>query len=724
MVVEKITLLAYQRTPTRGLFTLLFDQSLHILSIAAVLVFARGGLQPAAIATLFGFPVATRVLAITVGIITVTLGGSILAFEAANALAPGGSKGSLLRLDLARMVGMVERGGSIVLALAIGPAIGPAAFVPRVAWAMTLGEDQRRRQLAEAAAGLVLCAIVFLGIHAVTRSSRAGACRRRGHGHRGASARDTRGRMHAGLDEGGGTMSGTRTLRRHAGILPWLRALAFGATALASLMALPFYPLPVAAGLALAVALAGRFMPELGVLAVVIALAVPLAAANLVAGALFLVIGVSTIQYLTERQSRVYLVLALAFLGTLAGVPWAVVAAAGLLMGASEGAVAALFACLVIELAGIVVGKAAFGVVGTAGNHPGVVDTAYLRTIVSPLTFGWLGAAFARIDINGFLASVVGVKDLVTLVGQPVVWAVGAAVTGFVVRPVGDPRRPVTALAGAAAGVAVLVAGTIALGALAGSHIQITTVAVSGALSLVAAAGVAALSEWVFTPSNVESEKPVRPTHMSTEDADVDDLLRMISSAEEELASKHTGMRTVLMTDMKSFSQMTQDLGSQETAKRVQRHRDLLLPIVEGHGGKGKSTGGDGLLAAFDSPPSALVAAVEMQRTLDAYNRSRPGEEPILVRIGVAEGEAVLDRGGKPFLGDALNLAARIMSLADGEQVFTSRGVFERGGQLPYGGVDHGEFRLKNISAPVDVVEVLWAEGQLARAPLEENPEI
>ena len=167
MVVEKITLLAYQRTPTRGLFTLLFDQSLHILSIAAVLVLARSGLQPAATATLFGFPVATRVLAITVGIITVTLDGSILAFEAANALAPGGSKGSLLRLDLARMVGMVERGGSIVLALAIGPAIGPAAFVPRVAWAMTLGEDQRRRQLAEAAAGLVLCAIVFLGIHAV-----------------------------------------------------------------------------------------------------------------------------------------------------------------------------------------------------------------------------------------------------------------------------------------------------------------------------------------------------------------------------------------------------------------------------------------------------------------------------------------------------------------------------------------------------------------------------
>jgi hypothetical protein len=53
-----------------------------------------------------------------------------------------------------------------------------------------------------------------------------------------------------------------------------------------------------------------------------------------------------------------------------------------------------------------------------------------------------------------------------------------------------------------------------------------------------------------------------------------------------------------------------------------------------------------------------------------------------------------------------------------------SRQVFEKGEQLPYGGVDHGEFRLRNIALPVDVVEVLWTEGQLARAPLEEIPEI
>ena len=165
-VIEKITILTYERTPTRGLFTLLLDQSLHILSIGAVVALA-GGLQPAATATLFGFPIAARVLAIVVGIVTVTLGGSILAFEAGNAFAPGGSKGSLLRMDLPRMAGMVERGGSVALALAIGPVIGAVTFVPRVAWALTFGREKRRRHLVEAAAGLALCAVVFMGINAV-----------------------------------------------------------------------------------------------------------------------------------------------------------------------------------------------------------------------------------------------------------------------------------------------------------------------------------------------------------------------------------------------------------------------------------------------------------------------------------------------------------------------------------------------------------------------------
>ena len=129
-----------------------------------------------------------------------------------------------------------------------------------------------------------------------------------------------------------------------------------------------------------------------------------------------------------------------------------------------------------------------------------------------------------------------------------------------------------------------------------------------------------------------------------------------------------------MITDMKSFSRMTEEDGSVATAKAIQRHRDLLLPIIQRHNGSGKSTGGDGLVSAFESRADALLAAVEMQRALRAHNAAHPDEREIWVRMGIASGEVVLDKGGRPFIGAGLNLAARVMNLADGGQVFSTAG--------------------------------------------------
>jgi class 3 adenylate cyclase len=57
------------------------------------------------------------------------------------------------------------------------------------------------------------------------------------------------------------------------------------------------------------------------------------------------------------------------------------------------------------------------------------------------------------------------------------------------------------------------------------------------------------------------------------------------------------------------------------------------------------------------------------------------------------------------------------MSLADGGQVFTTEQDVAASGDLPFGSVPHGEFRLKNISAPVLIVEVLWRSDQQPHAP-------
>jgi class 3 adenylate cyclase len=502
-------------------------------------------------------------------------------------------------------------------------------------------------------------------------------------------------------------------VRRNAAALPWLRALAFAGATYVALVALGFYPAAVAPIVALTVGALGLFSPGIGVLVFLLAAGIPLAAGNIVAGVLFLVTGFGVIQYLSESHGRAFLIISLAFLATIVKAEWGVVVLAGYLLGASNGAIVALVACLVIQGAGLLVGAGSIGTLATGGVAPPLVDLRALAVFKEPLALGWVLPAISRIDPAGFFRAIMTAKGMALLVVQPLSWAAAAAISGILAKPVGDHKRAPMGLVAVTAGVVVLGAVSVGLSIAVGGPVPVSQLALALGASLLVALVGAAASDWVFAPSIPAAPK----TGASAEDADVDDLLRMISTAEEELASKHTAQRTVLITDMKSFSRMTQELGSKETAKLVQRHRDLLLPLVEQAGGKGKSTGGDGLLAAFDAPADALTAAVRMQQALETYNSSRPGEEAVLVRAGIASGEVVLDNGGKPFLGDALNLAARVMSLADGGQVFTTQTDAAQAGALPFGSVEHGDFRLKNISVPVRIVEVLWRSDQQAHPP-------
>jgi class 3 adenylate cyclase len=272
------------------------------------------------------------------------------------------------------------------------------------------------------------------------------------------------------------------------------------------------------------------------------------------------------------------------------------------------------------------------------------------------------------------------------------------------------PRAGVRALAGVGLGVGLLAFVHIAVANAVSSPVATSVYGTVTATSLVVALGVTAASEWLFAALPAAVRAPA--AGVRAEDAEVDELLRLIASAEDQLVTRHRTQAVVLISDIKSFSAMTEELGSIECAKVVQRHRDMLLPVIQRHRGKGKSTGGDGLLAAFSTPRDAVAAAIDMQKTLDSYSRSAKAPQPVLIRIGVAAGEVVLDSGGRPFLGAGLNLAARVMNLADGGRIMATADVAEGSGLPPDARHPHGTFELKNIATPVAVEEILWHDGQ------------
>lgn len=167
LVVERFTILTYLKTPTRGLFTLLLDQTMHALSIALV-VWLVGAWHLDGQAVTFGLTISTRTLASVVGVLTVSLFGSILAFETVNSIgASEDFKGRVLQMDGARIAGFVERGAALVAALTLHPALVVVPFVPRIAFAIATRDDERKRLLAEAAAGLALCVAALVAVELV-----------------------------------------------------------------------------------------------------------------------------------------------------------------------------------------------------------------------------------------------------------------------------------------------------------------------------------------------------------------------------------------------------------------------------------------------------------------------------------------------------------------------------------------------------------------------------
>jgi class 3 adenylate cyclase len=510
---------------------------------------------------------------------------------------------------------------------------------------------------------------------------------------------------------------GKQVRHKNEQLLMWLRAVVVAGVTWAGLNAMHVAPSWLGVTLAALAGVLTLASPELGVLAAVASLSMPMIAAQPVLGLGVLVLGVVAVRYLGADGGRAFLVIGISLIGAFLGPVWVGVALAGYLLGAGEGALAAAVACVIVEVLGIALGRQTLGVVIIGG--PSAALLAFGQMPATLLSSAWLREAFTTMNpasVNRVIAGFSSTRPLM-LVAQPALWAAGAAAAGLVRDEALRRKNGWLNFAAVAAGTAVPALGTVLVFWIAATPVPAAALGIAFLSSASIAMAFVAVWERLLPVQKQAPAGSARRMSMSSEDADVDELLRLIATAEDKLASQHTTTKVVLITDMKSFSRMTEEDGSVATAKAIQRHRDLLIPIITSNGGSGKSTGGDGLVAAFDTAGSGLSAAAAMQQALAEHNASHPGEREIWVRMGLASGEVVLDNGGRPFIGAALNLAARVMNLADGGQVLATGVVAGEAQQAGLSSYSHGDFVLKNIAKPVQVVEILWAEDQQPRDP-------
>ncbi len=128
-----------------------------------------------------------------------------------------------------------------------------------------------------------------------------------------------------------------------------------------------------------------------------------------------------------------------------------------------------------------------------------------------------------------------------------------------------------------------------------------------------------------------------------------------------------TGVVTFLFTDIENSSGWWEERPN-EMRNALAAHDALIAEVVARHGGAVVKHLGDGCWAAFDSATNAASAAIDFQ---DRHQASSPADGLKLdVRIGLHTGEA--EPTEQDYFGPAVNRAARIVDLANGNQIVCS----------------------------------------------------
>jgi TolB-like protein len=122
------------------------------------------------------------------------------------------------------------------------------------------------------------------------------------------------------------------------------------------------------------------------------------------------------------------------------------------------------------------------------------------------------------------------------------------------------------------------------------------------------------------------------------------------------------------------------------------------------------------MFVEFPSVVAAVECALAIQRQMAASNDGALEARRVLYRIGVHLGDVLVE--GEDILGDGVNIAARLESIAEPGGVSISGAAHEHvRGRVEAEFIDLGEKALKNIARPVRVYAVRLDSGPSGRTP-------
>ena len=134
---------------------------------------------------------------------------------------------------------------------------------------------------------------------------------------------------------------------------------------------------------------------------------------------------------------------------------------------------------------------------------------------------------------------------------------------------------------------------------------------------------------------------------------------------------------TILFTDLKSSTQLYQQIGDLNAFALVREHYGVLTKAICNQHGAVVKTIGDAIMATFSQPVDAVGAGLEMLKELRKLNQaSRRGD--LILKVGIHRGAAisVTLNDSIDYFGQTVNIASRVQGSAGGEEIFLTEGIY------------------------------------------------
>jgi class 3 adenylate cyclase len=179
-------------------------------------------------------------------------------------------------------------------------------------------------------------------------------------------------------------------------------------------------------------------------------------------------------------------------------------------------------------------------------------------------------------------------------------------------------------------------------------------------------------------------------------DVVLDEVERFLTGTLDAHATDRV-LATVLFTDIVDSTVRAAELGDARWRELLEAHEQFARAEVSRFGGRISDFTGDGLLASFDGPARAVRCAFAL--------RSRLRSLGLTIRAGLHAGE--VERRGEQLAGIGVHIAARVVGLAGGDQLFVSRTVKDlvAGSELTF--EERGTHALKGVPGTWEVLEAI-----------------